>query len=198
MAADSHPPRTRDILIAVKILIADDDPISRRLLEGTLTRLGHQVVTVNDGTAAVEGLLAPGAPRLAILDWMMPGSDGLAVCQEVRRRSESYVYVILLTARDRREDMVAGFDAEADDFLTKPLDSVELRARLRSGERVLALQEHLLDAQIALRYEATHDRLTGLWNRGMITDQLDLAVERARRDGSSLGVILADVDRFKQ
>ena len=182
----------------MKILIADDDPISRRLLEGTLVRLGHEAVSVNDGTAAVAGLLAPGAPRLAILDWMMPGADGLAVCREVRRRSESYVYIILLTARDRREDMVAGFDAEADDFLTKPLDSVELRARLRSGERVLALQERLLETQAALRHQATHDHLTGLWNRRMILDALGHELNRASHEGRPLAVAVADLDHFKQ
>ncbi len=197
---DGQPrPRELGILLPrVRILIADDDPVSRRLLEGTLVRLGHEVIAVPDGTAALAALLAPDGPRLAILDWMMPGADGLTVCRELRQRAEPYVYAILLTARDRREDMVAGLDAEADDFLTKPFDSVELRARLRSGERVLALQEHLLRTQEALRHEASHDHLTGLFNRRMILDQLQRGLRRAIREGKPLAVAIADLDHFKQ
>jgi diguanylate cyclase (GGDEF)-like protein len=181
----------------VKILIADDDPVSRRVLEGTLTRLGHEVVTVAEGRSAIHELLAPLGPTLAILDWMMPEVDGLAVCREVRRRPEPYVYVILLTARDRREDMVAALDAGADDFLTKPLDTVELRARLRSGERVLDLQAHLLETQAALRHQATHDYLTGLWNRRMILEELGREVNRASHNDVALSVAVADIDHFK-
>jgi len=180
------------------ILIADDDPVSRRLLQGTLTRLGHEVIAVSDGTAAISGLLSPDGPRLAILDWMMPGADGLAVCREVRRRPEPYVYVVLLTARDKREDMVAALDAGVDDFLTKPLDSSELRARLHSGERVLALQERLLETQAALRHQATHDYLTGLWNRRMILEELTRQLNRAAHEGRPFAVAIADLDHFKQ
>jgi diguanylate cyclase (GGDEF)-like protein len=181
----------------VKILIADDDPVSRRVLEGTLTRLGHQVTTVADGRAALAELLVPNGPALAILDWMMPEMDGLSVCRALRARTEPYVYVILLTARDRREDMVAGLDAGADDFLTKPLDSVELRARLRSGERVLDLQAHLLEMRDALRHQATHDYLTGLWNRQMILEEIAREVNRASRSRTPLAVAVADLDHFK-
>ena len=181
----------------MKILIADDDPVSRRLLEATLARLGHEVVAVANGTDAIAAIVAPDGPRLAVLDWMMPGADGLAVCRAVRQRTAPYVYLILLTARDRREDLVAGLDAEADDFLTKPLDIVELKARLRSGERVLHLQEGLLAAQEALRRRATHDDLTGLWNRGMILERLTHELARARRDRTSVAVAMADLDHFK-
>jgi two-component system cell cycle response regulator len=182
----------------MRILIADDDPVSRRLLEATLTRLGHEVVSVVDGTAATAALLLPDGPRLAVLDWMMPGADGLAVCRAIRQRRAPYVYIILLTSHNRREDLVAGLDAEADDFLTKPLDVVELRARLRSGERVISLQEGLLEAQEALRRLASHDDLTGLWNRRMILERLEAEVHRARRESSHLGVALVDLDCFKQ
>jgi two-component system cell cycle response regulator len=182
----------------MKILIADDEPVSQRLLEGTLEKLGHEVLAVEDGTQAVTALMAPDGPRLAILDWMMPGCDGLAVCREVRKRAAPYTYVILLTSRDRRSDMVEALDAEVDDFLTKPYDAVELRARLRSGERVLLLQETLLLAQEALRHEATHDRLTGLWNRAQIFDHLKREARRTEREKTSLAVLLADLDHFKQ
>ena len=182
----------------MKILIADDDPVSRLLLESTLSKLGQEVVSVADGTTAVARLLEPGAPRLAILDWMMPGLDGLAVCREVRRRPEPYVYVILLTARDQREDMVVALDAQVDDFLTKPLDSVELRARLQSGQRVLELQERLLESQAALRHQATHDHLTGLWNRAMILEELGRTLPRTIDGNQPFAVAIVDLDHFKQ
>ena len=180
------------------ILIADDDPVSRRLLEATLLRLGHTVVAVADGHTANERLLAPDAPRMAILDWMMPGIDGLGVCDAVRRNAVNYVYIILLTAKDRREDMVAALDGGVDDFLTKPLDQTELRVRLRSGERVLELEERLLRSQEALRHQAQHDHLTGLWNRGRIFDELSAQLKRAVRERRPVAVALGDLDHFKQ
>jgi len=181
----------------MNILIADDDPVFRRMLEGTLTQLGHSVIAVADGFEAQEALLAPRGPHVAILDWQMPGLDGLAVCRSIRQRSTHYVYIILLTAQDRREDMVTGFDAQVDDFLTKPFDVLELRARLQSGERILASETRLLQAQEALRHEALHDRLTGLWNRGMVLDHLEREAGRARRTVQPLAVALTDIDHFK-
>jgi diguanylate cyclase (GGDEF)-like protein len=128
---------------------------------------------------------------------MMPGLDGLAVCRAVREREAPYVYLILLTARDGDDDVVAGLVAEADDYLTKPFDARELNARIQSGERILELETKLLMAERDLRHEATHDRLTGLWNRGMVLDDLDRTVKRVRRTGEHLTVALADVDHFK-
>jgi len=182
----------------VRILIADDDQLSRRLLEATLKRLGHEPVMVTNGTDAEEQLLRPDGPRLAILDWDMPGADGLAVCRAVRLRAHPYVYVVLLTARDRREDMLVALEADVDDFLTKPLNPGELQARLRSGERLLTLQENLLRAQEALRYQATHDDLTGLWNRVMVLEQLAVEITRAKRAKKSVAIMLADLDHFKK
>jgi two-component system cell cycle response regulator len=181
----------------MKILIADDDPVSRRRLERALAALGHQVVAVADGLAANAELLNPDGPRLAILDWMMPGADGLEVCRAVRERAAHYVYIILLSARHRQEDVVTGLNAEADDYLSKPFDVSELAARLRSGERVLGLQEDLLRAQDELRSRATHDHLTGLWNRAMILDQLARELHRAERTKKRLAVALADLDHVK-
>ena len=156
----------------VKILIADDDPLSLRLLQLTLERFGHEVEAVNNGVDAEESLLRPTGPRLAILDWMMPRADGLSVCRAVRRHIDRYVYLIVLTSLDRREDMLAALDAGVDDFLTKPFNTDELRARLRSGERVLALEERLLAVQTSLQFHATHDYLTGVLNRAAILDRL--------------------------
>lgn len=181
----------------MKILIADDDPVSRRVLEAALLRLGHEPVSAVDGTSALAALAMPDAPRLAILDWMMPGVDGLTVCRTIRRNPGPYTYVILLTARHQPEDLVQALDAGADDYLTKPLNRVELRARLQSGERVVALQEDLLRTQAALTHLATHDRLTGLWNRGRVVDELARELSRARREKAPLSVAMVDLDHFK-
>ena len=181
----------------VRILIADDDRASVRLLEAALVKMGHEVVSVSDGLEAIRVAALPDSPPLMILDWMMPGADGLEVCHAVRRRVSPYVYIILLTARSQPADMVAGLDAGADDFLSKPLDVVELRARLRSGLRVLELQDELLAAQETLRHRANHDLLTGLWNRAMVVEQLERELARARRKNQSLAVLLVDVDHFK-
>jgi diguanylate cyclase (GGDEF)-like protein len=181
----------------MKILIADDELVSRTLLEATLRRQGHDVVAVEDGLSAIVALSAPDAPRLAILDWMMPGASGLDVCRALRKSSDAYVYVVLLTGRNTAEDMVAGLDAGADDFLTKPFNAAELRARLMAGARVLELQASLLQAQEVLRTHATLDFLTGLWNRRMMLEQLDREIKRVARENRSLTVALADIDRFK-
>jgi diguanylate cyclase (GGDEF)-like protein len=181
----------------VRILIADDDAPSRRVLEATVRRLGHEPVVVTNGVDAQEVLLRSDGPRLAILDWMMPGADGLAVCRAVRRRVGPYVYLVLLTARDRHEDRAAALDADVDEFLAKPLNARELEARLRSGDRLLTLQENFLQAQAALRHQASHDNLTGLWNRATVREHLDAEINRARCAGTSLAVVLADLDRFK-
>jgi diguanylate cyclase (GGDEF)-like protein len=182
----------------MRILIAEDDAVSRRILEVTIVRLGHEAIVVTNGSDAEEVLLRPDGPRLAVLDWMMPGMDGLAVCRSVRRRVNPYVYVVLLTARDRQEDMAVALEADVDDFLTKPFDHEELQARLRSGERLLRLQETLLQTQEALRYQASHDNLTGMWNRRMVREQLTTEFSREKRAGKPIAVALADLDHFKR
>jgi two-component system cell cycle response regulator len=182
----------------MRILIADDDAVSRRTLQAALVRLGHEVVAFEDGARALSALGEVDAPRLAILDWMMPRMDGLTVCQTVRQRPGPYTYVILLSSRDLRADMVEGLNAGADDFLTKPFDVVELRARLRPGERIIALQADLLRTQQELHHQATHDRLTGLWNRGRVLDELTRETSRSYREKASFAVALADIDHFKQ
>jgi len=182
----------------MRILIADDDAMSCRLLESTLVKLGHDVVSVADGTQAIANLLQDDGPRLAILDWMMPGADGPAVCRAIRNRPGLYTYIILLTARNNPEDIVAGLEAGADDFLSKPFNAGELRARLRSGIRVVDLQTTLLETQHALRIQATHDDLTGLWNRRTIVEQMAIELNRTKRESQSLVVALADIDLFKR
>src|SRR3954469_13833623 len=182
----------------MRILIADDDVLSRRMLELTLQKLGHEVIGVSGGAEALQQLSVPHAPRLAILDWVMPELDGLEVCRQLRKRQDPYVYVILLTARSEHKDIVTALDADVDDFLAKPFDASELRARLRSGARILELQEGLLRSQEELRRQATHDHLTGILTRRAVVNQLDLELRRAARGGGSVAVLLADLDHFKR
>ena len=128
----------------MKILIAEDDLVSRRLLESTLARWGYEAVVTDTGAKAWEALQGPDAPRLALLDWMMPELDGLQVCRKVRETpATALTYVILLTARGAKEDVVAGLDAGANDYVTKPFDRDELRARVGVGIRVVELQTSL-------------------------------------------------------
>jgi diguanylate cyclase (GGDEF)-like protein len=129
---------------------------------------------------------------------MMPGLDGVEVCRRVRAaHRESYVYLILLTARTDSQDLVEGMEAGADDYLTKPFEAHELRVRLRAGRRVLDLQQQLLAAQEALREQATHDHLTGLLNHGAILETLHKELARGSREQQPIALLMADLDRFK-
>lgn len=183
----------------MRILIADDDPVSCRLLDGLLRKWGYQVIVARNGTEAWEMLQADQAPRIALLDWMMPGLDGLEICRRVRARSsQAYVYVMLLTANDKVGNLVEGLESGADDYLTKPFHPQELRARLRVGLRMLDLESGLVEARENLRFKASHDALTSIWNRGAIIELLERELSRSRRDGSSVGILLADIDHFKR
>jgi two-component system cell cycle response regulator len=189
----------------VKILVAEDDPVSRRLLEVTLSKWGYEVVICADGQAAWDVLKAPDAPQLVILDWMMPRLDGLQVCKNVRnpdeRSAEPYVYIILLTAKSQKTDMVIGLEAGADDYLTKPFDAQELRMRLRAGRRILDLLDELVQAREIMREQARKDSLTQLCTRATVLELLKYELDRAQRDSvnqdAPVSVVLADLDHFK-
>jgi two-component system cell cycle response regulator len=182
----------------MKILIADDDRMNRRLLEKTLEREGYEVIAVDNGRLALEQLTVPDGPRLALLDWMMPELDGPGVCRGVRTRHEMpYVHIVLLTSRGSKQDVVSGLEAGADDYLTKPWDSAELTARLRTGQRILQLEDRLVEARETMRFKATHDHLTSLFNRGVIIDLLARELTRTRRENGCTVVMLGDLDHFK-
>jgi diguanylate cyclase (GGDEF)-like protein len=181
------------------VLIAEDDPIFRRILESWFKKWDYGVTAVENGLDAWEVLQREDAPQLAILDWMMPGMDGIELCRRIRGREHgTYLYVLLLTAKDDKQDMIAGLEAGADDYLTKPFDVDELRARVRAGKRILDLQAALIRAQHDLQFSADHDSLTALWNRGAILNLLKREVLRRQRTGDALGVIMADIDYFKK
>ena len=182
----------------MKILVADDDAMSRRLLQKTLERAGYEVVAVENGRLAQEELCRADGPRMALLDWEMPEVDGLGVCRAVRaHRDKTYVYMVLLTSKETSDDKVEGLRSGADDYLTTPFHPEELKARLRTGQRILHLEDRLVEAREEMRFKATHDALTGLWNRGVITDLLNRELARAQREHKSTALLLCDIDHFK-
>lgn len=186
-------------MVALRILIAEDEPIHRRLLESLLTRWGYEVVIARDGAEALLLLEAEDAPRLALLDWVMPGLHGVDVCRSIRKSAaRRYTYIVLLTGKTQKADIIEGIEAGADDYLTKPFDAPELKVRLNSGRRVLDLQEKLLAATEAVHKQATHDALCGIWNRAAIVEVLNRELARAARHAHPVGVILADIDHFKR
>lgn len=183
----------------MKVLVADDDPASRLILSSLLGKWGYDVTVAGDGDEAWKVLTSNETPRLVVLDWMMPGRDGLGICQDLRRAEKpGYFYIVLLTAFDRKQDVVEGLEAGADDYITKPFEPAELRARLRAGSRILGLEADLVASREAFRQLALHDALTGLLSRRAIFDVLERELERARRTGSAVSVALCDVDRFKR
>jgi diguanylate cyclase (GGDEF)-like protein len=182
----------------MKVLIADDDPVSRRLLQVTLGNFGYETVLAVDGAEALRTLEQEGSPRLAVLDWIMPQLDGVEVCRAIRKRAlEPYLYIILLTVKGEQKEIVEGLDAGADDYVTKPFDLMELKARLRAGRRILELQNQLIASREQLRFDATHDTQTGLLNHATILETLRVEVSRAQRERTPLGVIMLDLDHFK-
>jgi two-component system cell cycle response regulator len=182
----------------LRILIAEDDPVSRRLLEATLVRWDYEVVVASEGPSALELLQRHDAPSLALLDHIMPGMNGDEICRKVRERLDGkYIYLLLLTANSHKTDLIHGLNAGADDYLVKPVDPMELKARLNTGRRILRLQEQLIGAREAMRRQAMRDGLTGAWNHAAILDILKSELHRAQREGKSLSVVLADLDHFK-
>ncbi len=181
-----------------KVLIADDSSMMRRLLGHLVSGWGYEAVSCSDGAEAWRALQGKDVPVLAILDWEMPGLSGIEVCRKLRQKAvEPYVYVILLTANDRKEDVVEGLSAGADDYLRKPFDKQELEVRLRAGRRITDLQAELVSAREAQRALASHDSLTGLWNRGAILGILEREHHRARREGKTFSALMVDLDHFK-
>ncbi len=183
----------------MKILVAEDDLTSCTILAAILGKWGYEPIAVNNGTDAWEIMQKSDAPSLAILDWEMPGMDGLAVCRKIRERPVSNPpYIIILTARGEKTDIVKGLDAGANDYISKPYDNEELQARIRVGQRMMELQTELLDARDALAHQATHDSLTGALNRRAILDGLEKELNRAGRRQSKMSIGLCDIDHFKK
>jgi two-component system cell cycle response regulator len=177
----------------MNVLIAEDDVISCRALEKNLQEWGYNVLVTKNGEEA-WGIIKEGGIRLAILDWSMPKMDGLELCHKIRNeyqpKEEKYLYIILLTGRDLEEDIITGLSAGADDYMTKPFSYMELKVRIQNGERIIALQDIVLQ-------KANTDSLTQLWNRKKILELLEEELNRNYRDNKPVGVIMLDIDNFK-
>src|SRR5581483_1844288 len=176
----------------MKILLVEDSYIERTKIGSYLTDWGYEWAGVGSGTEAVKQLDSPNPPDLAILDWVLPGLDGIDVLRRIRKLAHgSYIYTVMLTAKSAKKDRLAAMEAGADDYLSKPVDPLELRSRIAVGKRILDLQQ-------SLRFAATHDFLTTLLNRSEILAALEREVARGARDDKSASIILADIDHFKR
>ncbi len=183
----------------MRVLIADDDIISRAVVKALLLKWGYEVLEAGDGNQAWNILKEKDSPHLVLLDWMMPGIDGLELCKRLRQSGDNtYHYIILLTGRDSKEDIIGGLNAGADDYITKPFMPEELEMRLRVGKRILNLQQSLNEALEVQRYQAQHDPLTGIFNHAQILNILEKELNRAKRQNGNLAVIMGDLDHFKK
>lgn len=176
----------------MKVLIADDDALSRKILEDCLIEWGYDIVMANNGNEAWDILEKNDRPNMAVLDWMMPGMDGVDICGRLRQLSlPNYVYIILLTAKNKREDVIKGLESGADDYIIKPFHHEELKSRLKIGQRIIELEHRILRL-------ASTDYLTGLLNRRAFLERLERELNRCQREASPMGIIIMDIDHFKK
>jgi diguanylate cyclase (GGDEF)-like protein len=190
----------------MRALIADDDPVTRAILINSLKPWNMEVTVATDGTEAWEAISSGQPPEIAIVDWMMPGLDGIELCRRIREYPAlAGIYVILLTGRGSRMDLVAGLDAGADDYMVKPIDTEELRARVQVGMRVANLQGRLADRVVELQGARDHlarlvstDALTNLYSRRWWFELAATEFSRCRRYDRAFSVMVIDLDFFKQ
>jgi two-component system cell cycle response regulator len=177
----------------MKILLVEDSYLERHKVGSYLTDWGFEYVAVGSGTDAVKLLEGPEPPNMALLDWMLPGLDGIDVCRRIRKLGTRvpYIYTVMLTGKNRKQDLLLAMEAGADDYLAKPVDPSELRARIMAGKRILELQQ-------SLRFAATHDFLTNLLNRSEILSAVEREFSRSGREGKPATLIMADIDHFKR
>ena len=176
---------------SMKILLVEDSYLERTKLGCFLTDWGLEHVAVGSGTEALKQIESAEPPDLVLLDWLLPGLDGIDVLRRIRKLSQgNYIYAVMLTAKAHKQDRIKAMEAGADDYLAKPVDPAELRSRIMVGKRILELQQ-------SLRFAATHDFLTTLLNRSEIIAALEREVSRGARDDKPASIILADIDHFK-
>jgi len=181
----------------MKVLIAEDDSLLRQMLRGELAAAGHQLITAANGLEAWE-MLQKEHVRMLLVDWMMPGLDGPELIRRIRGAGwPGYTYIILLTAKSGRDDVVEGLNAGADDYVTKPFRRDELLARMGVGSRILDLETRLSESLAREEALATLDSLTGLPNRRALYDRARAELNRAQREKKSIGLIMMDIDDFK-
>lgn len=182
------------------VLVAEDEPVSQRMVAKNLQDWGFDPIVAADGEKALKVLLRKNIP-LVLLDWMMPGLSGPELAQHIRemdQKKKKYTYIILVTARDKIQDISAGFAAGVDDYITKPFHPLELKARLQAGLRIISLERQLLNYQKKLEKLATTDSLLRVKTRRQILAELNAELARAEREHQNVGLILVDIDHFKK
>jgi two-component system, cell cycle response regulator len=184
----------------MKILVAEDEAVSRELLISLFTKWGYDVVPVSDGTEAWRLIQEQDDLRIAILDWTMPGKDGVTLCKLIRDKLKEggYIYIMIMTATDNNEEALACLEAGADDYIAKPFRTEDLFSRVRLGKRILDLERCMQDIYLELKRMASFDDLTEVWNRRLVLEQLEKEWDRAIREGKALSVVLVDIDHFEQ
>ena len=188
-----------DLKAHKRVLVIDDSPVYRRLMAGYLREWGFEVTAAENGAEGWKILGQPNSPNLVLLDWIMPGMDGVELCRKLRaqRSSDLYVYMILVTSKENPTDLLKAMEAGVDDYLAKPFNEQELRARLLVGQRIVGLQRELIEARESMHHATTYDRLTGLLNRQEIVEFLRRELARSSREKKPVSIILADIDLFK-
>ena len=180
------------------ILLAEDEAVSRNVMVKHLTKAGYDVTAVKNGRQALEAFEKKFYPFI-LTDWIMPEMDGLELCRAIReQRDRGYVYMILLTNKDSKDDIILGLEAGADDYLTKPVYFVELTARINNGMRVLELERNLKKAGQEIYHLTITDSLTGAYNRRYLNEQLPGAIDQALQQTYPLSLVLCDIDHFKK
>ena len=176
----------------MKVLLVEDSAIERQQIGRYLKAWNLEFVAVDNGVTAWSLLEGPDAPSLVLVDWVLPGLDGIQLCQRIRTlgANGTYIYTVMLTAKDKKQHLLTAMAAGADDYLAKPVDPSELKARLSVAKRILDLQQ-------SLRFAATHDFLTKLLNRAEVLASLKRELSRTERENKPLSIIMADVDHFK-
>jgi diguanylate cyclase (GGDEF)-like protein len=183
----------------MKLLIAEDDNTSRIMLTAVTKQWGYEPVAVENGHEAWQLMQQDSPPCLLLLDWEMPGMTGIDLCKEIRKiPNDTPPYILLLTGRADTEDIVEGLKAGANDYVAKPYKPAELQVRIEVGYRMISLQKSLAEALDELRFHATYDALTGIYNRRAILETLHHEVSRVKRQNTPLYVAMCDIDHFKK
>lgn len=179
-----------------KIVVADDSPIYRKLVQDVLAHEGYEILFAKDGREALD-IVARHKPSLVITDWEMPDISGIDLCRKIRQEQDSYTYIVLLTSNSKKDQVIEGLAAGADDYLTKPFHSGELLARVGVGRRVVKLHQQIQSKNLLLQELALKDSLTGLPNRRAIEEWTQRELSAAARHKFSFWVAVADLDHFK-